>query len=148
MRVIQAYAREPEQGRRFGASNRSLYDAHMHSVRVSTWYFGLVEFCGVPPPPLVIGAGGVLVHHGDLSVGVIVAVMLLLANLFEPVQQLSQLFNTVQSAGAALNKMYQLLDTEPDIRERPDAVGCAATGRSSSTTSRSPSRRDSRRSRR
>ncbi|HWM22031.1 MAG TPA: ABC transporter ATP-binding protein, partial [Ilumatobacteraceae bacterium] len=91
VRVIQAYAREPEQRRRFRTSNRALYDSHLHSVRVSTWYFGLVEFCGVLATALAIGAGGWLVHRGDLSVGTVVAVVLLLASLFEPVQQLSQL---------------------------------------------------------
>ena len=53
VRVIQAYAREPEQRRRFRTSNRALYDSHLHSVRVSTWYFGLVEFCGVLATALV-----------------------------------------------------------------------------------------------
>jgi ATP-binding cassette subfamily B protein len=128
VRVIQAYAREPEQVRRFVASNRSLYDAHMHSVRVSTWYFGLVEFSGIAATAAVIGIGGLLVHHGEVSIGVIAAFILLLSNLFEPVQQLSQLFNTVQSAGAALNKIYQLLDTVPEIRERDDAVELASDG--------------------
>jgi ATP-binding cassette subfamily B protein len=47
VRVIQAYAREEEQIRRFEESNRDLYRSHMHSVRVSTWYFGVVEFSGI-----------------------------------------------------------------------------------------------------
>jgi len=122
VRVIQAYAREPEQRRRFRTSNRALYDSHLHSVRVSTWYFGLVEFCGVLATALVIGAGGLLVHRGDLSVGTVVAVVLLLASLFEPVQQLSQLYNTVQSATASLHKLFTILDTEPAVDEHDDAV--------------------------
>ena len=122
VRVIQAYAREPEQRRRFRTSNRALYDSHLHSVRVSTWYFGLVEFCGVLATALVIGAGGLLVHRGDLSVGTVVAVVLLLASLFEPVQQLSQLYNTVQSATASLHKLFTILDTEPAVDEHADAV--------------------------
>ena len=129
MRVIQAYAREDEQIRRFGETNRALYDAHMSSVRVSVWYFGLVEWIGVAATGAVVGVGGWLVHHGTVSVGTVAAFVLLLASLFEPVQQLSQLFNTVQSAGAALHKLYDLLDTEPDVgeavgRSRPAAVGC------------------------
>jgi ATP-binding cassette subfamily B protein len=121
VRVIQAYAREPEQRRRFRTSNRALYDSHLHSVRVSTWYFGLVEFCGVLATALTLGAGGWLVHRGDLSVGTVVAVVLLLASLFEPVQQLSQLYNTVQSATASLHKLFTILDTEPAVDERADA---------------------------
>jgi ATP-binding cassette subfamily B protein len=89
---------------------------------VSTWYFGLVEFCGVLATALAIGAGGWLVHRGDLSVGTVVAVVLLLAGLFEPVQQLSQLYNTVQSATASLHKLFTILDTEPAVDEHADAV--------------------------
>jgi ATP-binding cassette subfamily B protein len=115
VRVIQAYGREPEQTRRFVESNRDLYDSHVRSVRVSTWYFGLVEACGIFATALVLGIGGWLVSLGDISVGTVVAAVVLLAQLFEPVQQLSQLYNTVQSSGAALNKLFGILDTEPDI---------------------------------
>ena len=54
--------------------------------------------------------------------GTVVAVVLLLSSLFEPVQQLSQMYNTVQSATASLDKMFQILDTEPEVDESPDAV--------------------------
>jgi ATP-binding cassette subfamily B protein len=122
VRVIQAYAREPEQTRRFRVINRELYDAHVHSVKVSTWYFGAVEFLGVCATAIAIGAGGWLASNGQVSTGTVVAVVLLLSSLFEPVQQLSQLYNTVQSSTASLHKMFQILDTHPDVDERPDAV--------------------------
>jgi ATP-binding cassette subfamily B protein len=122
VRVIQAYAREPEERRRFRTSNRALYDSHLHSVKVSTWYFGLVEFCGVLATALTIGVGGWLATRGDVTVGTVVAVVLLLSGLFEPVQQLSQLYNTVQSSAASLNKIYAILDTAPEVDESPDAV--------------------------
>jgi ATP-binding cassette subfamily B protein len=128
VRVIQAYAREPEQRRRFRDSNRALYASHLTSVRVSTWYFGLVEFCGVLAIALTIGAGGWLVNRGSVSVGTVVAFVLLLANLFEPVQVLSQLYNTVQSATASLNKLFEILDTTPAVDERPGAVALPPAG--------------------
>ena len=128
VRVIQAYAREEEQVRRFRASNRALYKSHMRSVKVSTWYFGLVEFSGVFASALIVGVGGWLVHRGSVSVGTVVAFVLLLANLFDPVQQLSQLYNTVQSAGAALKKLYGILDAKPDVDERIGAVDLPDTG--------------------
>ena len=65
VRVIQAYAREDEQIRRFENTNRALYDAHMSSVRVSVWYFGLVEWAGVAAAGAVVGVGGWLVHQGS-----------------------------------------------------------------------------------
>ena len=115
VRVIQAYAREPEQTRRFEESNRGLFRSHLYSLRVSTWFFGLVEASGVIASALAIGIGGWLVNRGDVTVGTAVAVLLLLAQLFEPVQQLSQLYNTVQSSTAALDKLFGILDTTPDV---------------------------------
>lgn len=129
VRVIQAYAREPEQTRRFRVINRELYDAHVHSVKVSTWYFGVVEFCGVLATAIAIGAGGWLAKNGQVTVGTVVGVVLLLSSLFEPVQQLSQLYNTVQSATASLDKMFEILDTEPEVDEAPDAVDLPERGR-------------------
>ena len=82
---------------------------------MSTWYFGLVEACGIFATALVIGIGGWLVNRGDITIGTVIAAVLLLAQLFEPVQQLSQLYNTVQSSTAALNKLFGILDTEPDV---------------------------------
>ena len=116
VRVVQAYAQEEEQTRQFVASNRSLYQSHVHSIRVSTWYFGLVEALGIFSTGLAIGIGGWLVGRGDVTVGTVVAFVLLLAQLFEPVQQLSQLYNTVQSSAASLDKLFTILDTEPDIQ--------------------------------
>jgi len=115
VRVIQAYAREPEQRRRFERSNRDLYDSHVHSVRVSTWYFGLVEASGVFATAIIVGVGGWLYSRGEVDIGVVIAIVLLFAQLFEPVQQLSQLYNTLQSSAASLSKLFGILDTEPDI---------------------------------
>ena len=128
VRVIQAFGREQEQSRRFQATNQSLFDTHMHSIRISMWYFGLVEFCGIIATAGMVGVGGWLVHRGSVSLGVVTAFLLLLSSLFEPVQQLSQLYNTVQSAGAALQKLYGILDTVPEVDEAPDAVELPTLG--------------------
>ena len=128
VRVIQAYAREDEQIRRFEESNRALFRSHMHSVKVSTWYFGLIEFAGIASSALIIGIGGWLVHRGTVSLGTVVAFVLLLANLFDPVQQLSQLYNTLQSAAAALHKLFGILDATPDVDEVAAPTELPATG--------------------
>ncbi len=128
VRVIQAYAREDEQIRRFEESNRALFRSHMHSVKVSTWYFGLIEFAGIASSALIIGIGGWLVHRGTVSLGTVVAFVLLLANLFDPVQQLSQLYNTLQSAAAALHKLFGILDATPDVDEVAAPTQLPATG--------------------
>ncbi len=128
IRVIQAYAREDEQSRRFRESSRSLFRSHERSLRVSTWYFGLVEFSGILAAAMTVGIGGWLVHRDAVTLGTLVAMILLLANLFEPVQQLSQLYNTVQSAAAALHKLFGILDAEPDVVEPAVPVALPARG--------------------
>ena len=128
VRVIQAYAQEDEVKSKFKVSNRSLFAAHEKSVRVSTWYFALVEFSGVLASALMIGIGGWFAHRGTVTLGTVVAFVLLLSSLFDPVQQLSQLYNTVQSAGAALNKLFAILDAKPEVDEHHSPVDLPRTG--------------------
>jgi ATP-binding cassette subfamily B protein len=122
VRVIQAYGREDVQVSRFNSTSRDLYDAHMDSVKISAWYLPVIEFSGLFTTAIAVGIGGYWVYTGELTIGTVTFFVLTLSNLFEPVQQLSQLFNTVQSAGAGLHKLYELLDTDPDVAERPGAV--------------------------
>ena len=128
VRVIQAYAREDEQIRRFKESNRELFRSHLYSVKVSTWYFGLIEFAGIASSALIVGLGGILVHRGSVSLGTVVAFVLLLATLFDPVQQLSQLYNTLQSAAASLHKLFAIIDAQPDVVESIQPISLPATG--------------------
>ena len=122
VRVIQAYGREDVEVERFAQRNRGLYEAHMRSVKLQAWYLPVIEGASLACTALVVGLGGHLVADGSLTVGTVAFFVLTLSNLFEPVQQLSQLFNTVQSSGAALNKLFDLLDTPPDLAEAPDPV--------------------------
>ncbi len=69
-----------------------------------------------------------MVVDDALTVGTVALFVLSLSNLFDPVQQLSQLFNQVQSGGAGLKKLYELLDTEVDVPEAADAVDLPARG--------------------
>ncbi len=128
VRVIQAFGREGAQSRRFAERNRVLYDAHMASVKVQAWYLPVIEFAGIGTTAAVVGLGGWLVHQGTVTIGTVTFFVLTLSNLFEPVQQLSQLFNTVQSAGAGLAKVYEVLDTPVDVAERQAAVDLPGEG--------------------
>jgi ATP-binding cassette subfamily B protein len=122
VRVVQAFARERSFTSRFSHTNEAQYEANLVTVRISARYFPIVEYAGVAGTAVIIGIGGWLAGHDAVSVGTVAAFVLYLNNLFEPVQQLSQLYNTVQSSGAALNKLFTLLDTQPSVRERPGAV--------------------------
>jgi ATP-binding cassette subfamily B protein len=128
VRVVQAFGREDVESARFQQGSRRLFDAHMRSVKISAWYLPVIELAGLLTTAIAVGVGGWWVHTGDLTVGTVAFFVLTLSNLFEPVQQLSQLFNIVQSAGASLNKLFGLLDTPVDVAERPGAVDLPARG--------------------
>jgi ATP-binding cassette subfamily B protein len=128
VRVVQAFAREDVERQRFFKTNKSLFDSQMDAVRISAWYMPIIEFAGMGTTALVLGVGGWLVHSGDVSLGTVAAFVLLLSNLFEPLQQLSQLYNTVQSAGAGLEKVYELQDTPVDVAEHSGARDLPAEG--------------------
>jgi ATP-binding cassette, subfamily B, bacterial len=128
VRVVQAFAREGAFTRRFRNTNEAQFNAHLETVRISTRYFPVIELSGVVGMALIVGIGGVFVSRDIVTVGVVAAFVLYLTNLFEPVQQLSQLYNVFQSAGAALQKLFILLDTAPSIAERPGAVDLPERG--------------------
>lgn len=128
VRVVQAFAREDVEADRFADGNRGLYESHMESVKVSAWYLPVIDFAGLGTTALAVGVGGWWVHEGTLTVGTVAFFVLTLSRLFEPVQQLSQLFNMVQSAGAGLQKVYDLLDMPVDVPERPGAIDLPARG--------------------
>jgi len=128
VRVVQAFGRERAFTRRFHETNEAQFDANLDAIRISTRYFPFVEFSGVVGIAVIVGIGGVFVDQGIVTVGTVAAFVLYLNNLFEPVQQLSQIYNIVQSAGAALNKLFGLLDTRPTIGERPGAVDLPEQG--------------------
>ncbi|HEX5616136.1 MAG TPA: ABC transporter ATP-binding protein [Acidimicrobiia bacterium] len=128
VRVVQAFGRERSFTRRFSSTNEAQYEAHLETVRISALYFPVIELAGVVGTATIIGVGGWLSARDAVTVGTVAAFVLYLNNLFEPVQQLSQLYNVVQSSGAALAKIFGLLDTSPSIAERPGAVDLPARG--------------------
>jgi ATP-binding cassette subfamily B protein len=128
VRVVQAYGREDAFAGRFRETNEAQFDANMRTVKISVRYFPFVEASGVWAMAIIVGVGGFFADQNIVTVGTIAAFVLYLNNLFEPVQQLSQLYNTVQSAGAALEKLYGLADEVPTITERPDAVALPSRG--------------------
>ena len=117
VRVIQGHAREPRQVDEFVRTSGDLYDAHMDSVKVSAWYIPVIEGAGVLTTAATLAVGGWMVSEGHVTLGTVTFFVLTLSNLFEPLNQLSQLFNMVQSAGAGLNKLFAMIDTPPEVDE-------------------------------
>jgi ATP-binding cassette subfamily B protein len=128
IRVVQAFGQERMFTRRFSSTNEAQYEANLETVRISAIYFPIVEFAGVAGTAAIIGIGGWLANEGVVTVGTVAAFVLYLNNLFEPIQQLSQLYNVVQSAGAALGKLFGLLDTPASVTERPGAIDLPPRG--------------------
>jgi len=128
VRVIQSYSRTRIESDRFHEANYSLYRSHMGSTKVAAWYLPIVDMAGIGTTAIALGVGGWMVNDNQLSIGVVITFVLLLQNLFEPVQQLSQLFNMVQSAAAGLHKLFDLLDEPIDVPEAPDAVELGPLG--------------------
>jgi len=128
IRVVQAFGREEEQLSRFVGHNQAQYEANVHAVRLSARYFPIVEFSNAAATAVIIGFGGLLVHWHRTTIGTVTAFVLFLAYLIDPIQQFSQLFNLVQQSGAALKKIFGLLDTPAAVSERPGAVELPRTG--------------------
>lgn len=122
VRVVQAFGQESAFTARFEETNEAQHDANVETARITVRYFPFVEYLGVMGIALIVGLGGWFTDQGIVTVGTVAAFVLYLNNLFEPIQQLSQIYNTVQSAGAALHKLFGLLDTRPSIAQRPGAV--------------------------
>jgi ATP-binding cassette subfamily B protein len=122
IRVVRSFAQEPRHRGRFRELNEANRDANMKTVYLNAGYFPAVEFVSSLATVAILLVGGLQVVHGDLQVGVLVGFIAALNGFFDPIGQLSQLYTTYQSGMAALDKIFELLDEESDLIEKPDAV--------------------------
>jgi ABC-type multidrug transport system fused ATPase/permease subunit len=121
MRVVQSFTREPTSQSTFRGVNERYRESNYETVILNGIYFPAVDILSSVATAIVLGVGGWLVVEGEMTVGTLLAFTLYLANFFDPVQQLSQLYNTFLSATAALDRITVVLDEEPDIVDAPDA---------------------------
>ena len=122
MRVLQSFTREGAAQENFRQVSDTYRVSNMQTVVLSGIYFPVVDFLSSAATAVVLGYGGWLVWHGHVSIGTLVAFLGYLTNFFNPVQQLSQLYNTFLSAVAALDKITDLLDEAPEVRDADDAA--------------------------
>jgi ATP-binding cassette subfamily B protein len=122
MRVVQAFAREPRADEGFRDVNASYRAANHETVVLNGLYFPFVDLLSTAAMAVVLGFGGYLVFDGSLTIGTLFAFIGYLTNFFDPVQQLSQIYNTFLAAVAALDKIIDVMEEEPDIQDRPDAT--------------------------
>jgi ABC-type multidrug transport system fused ATPase/permease subunit len=126
IRVVRSFAQEPAHAARFSELNADNREANMTTVRLNAAYFPTVEMLSGVAVAVIVLYGGLQAIDGHITVGTVVAFVAALANLFEPIQQLSQLYATYQSGMAALEKIFQLLDVRPDLEDRPNALELGA----------------------
>ncbi len=121
MRVIQAFAQEEVAQARFDAINESNKTAHVDAMSLSFVFLPSIEFMGMLATAVVLWFGGVAVSQGEVTLGVLVAFLAYVTRFFQPIQELSQLYTTMQSAMAGGEQVIRMIDTEPSVADAPDA---------------------------
>jgi ABC-type multidrug transport system fused ATPase/permease subunit len=121
IRVVRAFGQEPKHIERFRELNDENRAANMTTVKLNAAYFPAVEFLSALVTVEILVIGGIEAIDGHTSTGVVFAFIAALNNFFDPIQQLSQLYTTYQSGMAALDKIFELLDEQPDLVDAPDA---------------------------
>jgi len=121
MRVVQAYTREPENMRYFRKINGDNLSASIDAAKYSSILFPTVNFLSASATALILYVGGHLVFDETLSLGQLVLFIALIDRFFAPIRDLSQQYSTMQSAMAAGERIFEVLDVEPEIVDKPDA---------------------------
>jgi ATP-binding cassette subfamily B protein len=122
IRVVRSFGQEPAHIARFAQLNDENRDANMKTVNLNAAYFPAVELLSALVTVEILVIGGIEAIDGHTSTGVVFAFIAALNNFFDPIQQLSQLYTTYQSGMAALDKIFGLLDEQPELVDPPDAV--------------------------
>jgi len=122
VRVVRSFGQEPRHAAAMDELNEANRDANMKTVYLNATYFPAVELLSAVGTAAIILYGGTLVIDDKIQIGVVVAFIGYLQLFFDPIQQLSQLYTTYQQGMAALDKVFDLLDTEPDMIDAPGAI--------------------------
>jgi ATP-binding cassette subfamily B protein len=128
VRIIQAFDQTDRTVDEFVDTSRAQYRTSVRAERITAIYNGEVQAIQGVSLALVIGLGAYFGSEGAVTVGVVTAFVLYLNNLYEPIQQLTQVFNTFQQSSAALHKLYGLLDTPRDLVEPEQPVALPPQG--------------------
>jgi ATP-binding cassette, subfamily B, bacterial len=124
VRVVRAFGQEARHRTRFAELNDEHREANMRTVYLNAAYFPAVELLSALATAAILVYGGnqVLDGTGGVTIGILASFVFYLQSFFDPIQSLSQLYTTYQAGMAALDKIFELLDEEPDIADRPGAL--------------------------
>jgi len=121
VRVIQAFGQEDNAQERFDEVNRANRQVNIEAMSLSFIFLPMIEFLGMLATAIVLWFGGRAVGAGEVTLGVLVAFLSYVTRFFQPVQELSRLYTTMQSAMAGGEQVLKLLDTPPQVQDAPDA---------------------------
>ena len=121
MRVIQAFAQEDASQKRFKRVNDANRRAQIDAISLSYVFLPTVDLLGMLATVIVLWAGGMAVGSGQVTMGILVAFLAYVTRFFQPIQELSRLFTTMQSAMAGGEQVLRLLDTPAKVMDRPGA---------------------------
>jgi ABC-type multidrug transport system fused ATPase/permease subunit len=122
VRIVRSFGQEPRHTERFAELNDEHRAANYRTVQLNAAYFPSVELLSSIGTAVIMLYGGYRALDGDITIGVLVAFVGYLQSFFEPIQQLSNLYATYQQGMAAIDKIFDLLDTEPDMQDLPEAT--------------------------
>jgi ATP-binding cassette subfamily B protein len=122
MRIVQLFGQEKREAERFAELNQSHLSAHLRSITVYALYFPAIELLTSVALAILIVAGAARVEAGALSVGTVAAFLMLVRRFFQPLQDLSEKYNILQTAMASSERIFTLLDTKPSV---PDVAAGA-----------------------
>jgi ABC-type multidrug transport system fused ATPase/permease subunit len=121
MRIVQSFTRERRNVEHFEEVADRYREANMQTVVLNALYFPFVDLVSTVALAVVLGYGGHLYFNGAVTLGTLFTFMLYVQNFFDPVQQLSQLYSTFLSATAALDKIMDVMDEEPQVLDKGGA---------------------------
>jgi ATP-binding cassette, subfamily B, multidrug efflux pump len=121
MNVTQAFRREPRNQQTFSRLSQTSHNAWMRAVRLEEMIWPTVDFVGVFGTALVLVVGAYLVLRGDVTLGLILAFSGYLWRFWSPISAMSKVYGQALSAMASAERIFEFLDTEPEVADAPGA---------------------------
>jgi ABC-type multidrug transport system fused ATPase/permease subunit len=125
IREIQSFAQETDALRNFEKANRKDKEARLQAAKIFGTFYPISTFISQVGRVIVLIYGGYLLVQGEITIGILVAFLAYLSRFFEPIATLTTLYNTIQSALAASERIFEIIDTKPEVKDKPEAKDLA-----------------------
>jgi subfamily B ATP-binding cassette protein MsbA len=122
MRIVKAFGMEAYENKRFAQRNRALFNSLMRGIKTSAISSPMMEIINISSIAVVILVGGIWISQGKMTVGAFFSFLTALYLMYRPIKDLNSVNNIVQDGVAAAKRIFEVLDTEPEIRNRQGAV--------------------------